>query len=102
MPIEVEFTTEQKVIGYVSTHSGSIALLDGIIESEIKFAPGSYVAVDVNLDKKRIPVIATIQGGRRYLLLPLDAAEAIPAMGLEKVDTEGQVEVKPISTDKSE
>ncbi len=88
MPIEVDFTTEQKIIGYVNTHSGSVAIIDGVIESEIKFAPNSYVAVDVNLDKKRIPVIATIQGGRRYLLLPLDAAESIPAIGMEKVDTE--------------
>jgi len=100
MPIEVDFTTEQKVIGYVNTHSGSIALLDGIIESEIKFPPNSHVVVDVNLDKKRVPVIATIQGGRRYLLLPLDAAEAIPAIGLEKVDTEGHVKMKQSGTAK--
>ncbi len=93
MPIEVDFTTEQKVIGYVETHSGSIALLDGIVEAEIKFAPNTYVAVDVDLEKKRIPVIATIQSGRRYLLLPLDAAESIPTIGMEKVDTEDPVVV---------
>ena len=91
MPIEVDFTTEQKVIGYVSTHSGSVAILDGIVEAEIKFAPNTYVAVDVALEKKRIPVIATIQSGRRYLLLPLDAAESIPGAGIEKVMTEDPV-----------
>jgi len=94
MPIEIDFTSEQKVIGHVNTHSGSVAILDGIIESEIKFAPDSYVAIDVNLDKKRIPVIATVQGGRRYLLLPLDAAEPIPPIGLETVETEDQITVK--------
>ena len=99
MPIEVTFTEEQQVIGHVNTHSGSVALIDGIVESELKFTPNSYVAIDVNLDKKRIPVIATIQGGRRYLLLPLDAAEPIPAIGLEKVDTEDPV--NPTTTEKN-
>ncbi len=102
MPIEVDFTTEQKVIGYVNTHSGSVVVIDGVIESEIRFAPNSYVAVDVNLDKKRIPVIATVQGGRRYLLLPLDAAEAIPGIGMERVETEGQVDVKSTPSGKAE
>ena len=91
MPIEVKFTEEQQVIGYINTHSGSVALLDGIVESELRFPPDSYVAIDVNLDKRRIPVIATIQGGRRYLLLPLDAAEPIPAIGLEKVEVEDTI-----------
>jgi len=94
MAKEIEFTDGQAVIGYVTTHSGSIAILDGIIESELKQPPDNFVAVDVNLDKKRIPVIATKQGGRRYLLLALDAAEEIPSMRINTVDTEERVEME--------
>lgn len=93
MAKEIDFTEKQQVIGYVETHSGSIALLDGIIESELKMSPDTFVAVDVNLDRKRIPVIATRQGGRRYLLLALDAAEDIPPVGDETVETEGKVKM---------
>ena len=99
MAKEINFTEKQEVIGYVETHSGSVALLDGVIESELKMSPGTFVAVDVNLDRKRIPVIATKQGGRRYLLLALDAAEDIPPVGSETVEIEGKVKMTEEKSD---
>lgn len=102
MTREIEFTEKQTIIGHVETHSGSVALLDGIIESELQLPSNAFVSVDVNLDKKRIPVIATRQGGRRYLLLDLDAAEDIQPLRIEKVDTEEPAETSEKEDDENQ
>ncbi len=93
MSDEIMFTEAQNVVGYIETHSGSIVMADGIVESDIALSPKAIVSLDLKLDRKRIPVVATIQGGRRYLLIPLDLAEDIPNPSPDTVDTEDPVEV---------
>ena len=93
MADQIEFTEQEEVVGYVETHSGSLILADGIVESEIRLSHKSMVSLDLGMDKKRLPVIATRQGGRRFLLIPLEAATPIEEIADDKVDTENQIEI---------
>lgn len=100
MPDEIMFTNKEEVVGFIETHSGSVVLVDGIVEPDINLSPRSYVSLDLHLDKKRIPVVAVKQNGRRFLLLPLDAAGPIQNNTNDKVDTEDPVEVpEEVTTD---
>jgi hypothetical protein len=93
MPDEVKFTEKEQIVGYVELHSGSIILVDGIVEPDINLSQRSYVSLDLGLDRKRVPIVATQQGGRRYLLIPLEAATPIENPAGETVQTEDQVEM---------
>lgn len=100
MPDEITFTDKEEVIGYVETHSGSIVFVDGIVEPDINLSPRSYVSLDLHLDKQKVPIVAVKQSGRRFLLIPLDAAVPIQNNTNDKVETEDRVEIpKETSTD---
>ena len=88
MADQIEFTEKEVTLGYVQTHSGSLIIADGIIESEINLNPLSYISVDLNMDNKAIPIVATRQGGRRYLLIPLENAITMEKESGETVTTE--------------
>jgi hypothetical protein len=93
MAITIEFTEEEQIVGYVETHSGSLLIADGIVESEIRISSKSIVSLDLGMDKKRLPIVATRQGGRRYLLIPLEAAEPLENASGDTVTTENPAEI---------
>ena len=68
-------------VGLVATDSGSLLIADGIAEQDLKTSLNKRVVIDVQKDNTLLPVIATKQNGRRFLLIPLDAGEPIPAPG---------------------
>lgn len=70
---------KEKVIGYVSTDSGSIIVADGIVEGDINTPLDRRVSIDLHAENTRFPLVATKQNGRRFLLIPVDAGEAIPS-----------------------
>ena len=94
MADEVVFTDQEQTIGHIETHTGSIIIAEGLLESELNLRSQDFVNLDLKLDHKRVPIIATKQGGRRYLLIPLDAATPIANNSKEIVTVEGQVEME--------
>lgn len=77
MPILVEFLEEEKIVGYINIPSGSLLLVDGAFEVDLKLNSKHSLALDLQMEGVRIPVMSTQQNGKRYLLIPLDSAQAI-------------------------
>jgi hypothetical protein len=82
------FTEKETIVGYVETDSGSLLITDGIWEDRINLNPRNKVAIDLGVDRVRVPVIATKQNDRRFLLIPLDQAEALRDNMDDKVEVE--------------
>lgn len=91
------FTERENTIGYLETDSGTLLITDGIWETLINVNPRNKISVDLGVDRVRVPVIATRQNGRRFILIPVDLAEPITKETEEvvKVDIKADVtEVK--------
>jgi hypothetical protein len=82
----IEFGTKETLVGYVETDSGGIIIADGLWGDEFPSVSQDRVNLNFNLGKCKIPVYGFMKDGRRYLLLALDDAEALPPI-------EGTVEV---------
>jgi len=93
MPKIIEFTEEQEVVGYVTTDTGGILIADSVVESDIAIPSKNVVSLDLQMDKRRIPIVATRQGDQRFLLIPLEQAVPITSPQKETVDTEDPVEI---------
>lgn len=89
------FTEKENIIGYVETDSGTLLITDGIWDDRIKVSARNKVSVDLGMDRVRVPVIATKQNGRKFLLIPLDQAEGVVDTGGDVVGVEGKAEVPP-------
>ena len=93
MPIEVDFGAKEKVVGHVNIPSGSLLLADGVFENDLPLNTNHSLTVDLKLDNVRVPVYATMQNGRRFLLIPIDAAQPIEDEN-ENVEVEDRVEME--------
>ena len=93
MPDEITFTEKEEIVGYIETHSGSILIVDAIVEPDIHLSSRKYVSLDLKLDQTRIPILATKQEGRRYILLPLEAATPLQKHMSERVETVNPVDM---------
>ena len=71
------FTEEETIVGHIETDSGSLLITDGVWENIINVSPRNKVMVDLGVDRIRLPVIATKQNDRRFLLIPIDLAEPL-------------------------
>ena len=87
------FTEKENIIGYVETDSGTLLITDGIWDDRIKVSARNKVSVDLGMDRVRVPVIATKQNGRKFLLIPLDQAEVVVEDTGDVVGVEGKAEV---------
>lgn len=95
-----EFTEKEQTIGHFITLSGSIVIADGIHADSLPGRADQRVVLDLGKEKCKIPVIATQQHGHRFLLIPVDAAIALPERLTETVEIEDPVTV-PDDDDKA-
>jgi hypothetical protein len=87
------FTEEETIVGYVDTDSGSLLIADGVWETSlVGVSDRNRLVIDVERDNIRIPIIATKQNGRRFLLIPIDAANPIQSNDKDKVDVRDPAE----------
>lgn len=93
MPPKTEiFTEKETIVGYVESDSGSLLIADGIWEINLReISRRNKIVIDIERDKVRIPIIATRQNNRRFLLIPIDSAELINHAVTDKVDVDDQV-----------
>lgn len=66
------FTENEKVIGVIDVNSGGIMITDAVWKSALPLTSDQSVALDLELPPGKIPVIATMKGGKRLLILDLD------------------------------
>lgn len=91
-PTDIFAEGKENIIGHVATDSGSLMIADGIVAAEVTAALGKQFTVDLSCDNARLPIVATKQAGRRFLLIPIDAAEHIPPQGELTVEMEDKAE----------
>lgn len=88
-----EFNKEEHIVGHFVTISGSIVIADGIHADSLPGSPSQRVILDLGKENTRIPVIVTQQHGHKFLLIPVDAAVALPASQVETVIIEDPIEL---------
>lgn len=96
IPKDDVFTEKENIIGYVTTDSGTLLITDGIWEDRIKVNAMNKVSVDLGSDSIRVPVIATLQNGRKFLLIPIDQGEPIVSRAGDIVAVDAQAVVPEI------
>jgi hypothetical protein len=94
-----KFTEKEQLIGYVTSISGSLLLVDGALRSASPIPESECVFIDTEAEAVKIPAYAVMQNGQRFILLALDAAN--PIVSGETVSVEDPVEV-PEPTEKEE
>lgn len=102
MTIDVEFTNTEKILGYVNVPSGSLLLVDGAFENDLPMNHKHCLVLDLHLDNSRIPIVATRQGGRRFLLIPVDSAQLIINNPEEYIDTEDPLDLPENNNEEEE
>ena len=98
MAINVEFTETEKILGYVNIPSGSLLLVDGAFESDLPVNKQHCLTLDLNAEYVSLPIIAIQQHGKRFILIPLDAAKPITDED-EYVTTEDQLDTESKEND---
>lgn len=80
---------EELVIAQIAMHTGNLFLVDDVA---IQWLPEGTNAMSLNVEgegsAKLVPIVATRQGGKRYILIPLDDAIDIPTELTETVEIE--------------
>lgn len=76
--VHIQFGSKETLVGHVETDSGGIIIADGLWGDEFPSVSQDRVNLDLNLGKCKIPVYGFSRNGKRYLLLALDDAEALP------------------------
>jgi len=84
------FTEREKIVGYIGTDSGGIMLTDALWETELPATTLDRMAVDLGIQPGRIPVIAGMRNGKRFLIIDIDGAQVNEEV-TDDVDTEGTV-----------
>ena len=70
----VQFPAEETIIGYVDTDSGGLLITDAAWESALPRATHKHTAIDFgDIPSCRIPVYAKLVGGRRFVIIDIDA-----------------------------
>lgn len=85
---------EEYVIGQIAMHTGNLFIVDDVAATYVP-AGTNCVSLDVGSDAgtKLVPIVATRQGGKRYVLIPLDDAIEIPEEHTETVPMETDSDV---------
>ena len=67
------FKSTETLAGYITVHSGSLLLSDGVWDST-NLHPDSKINIDLEEEgSRKIPVTTILQGGKRFVLIALDA-----------------------------
>jgi len=72
---EIFVEGKETAIGTLMLNTGTLLLTDGVWVDNIRVAQNEKVAIDLGADRIQVPIIGTKQHGRRFLLIPIDAAE---------------------------
>jgi len=70
------FHDKDSIVGHVETNSGGLLLTDGGWEDDLPLTTQESLALDLNIDAVKIPVIAVRKNNKRFLILAID--DAVP------------------------
>ena len=91
-----DFGEQEKIVGYFTTHSGSIVIADGVHADSFSGSANQRVVLDLGKEEAcKIPVYAAKQNEHRFLLIPIDAAVLLPDNQKDTVKIEDPVDVPP-------
>jgi hypothetical protein len=80
---------EEYVIGQIAMYTGNLFIVDDVAAS---YVPVGTNCINLRIDNdegaRLLPIIATRQNGKRYVLIPLDDAVDIPTELTETVQME--------------
>jgi hypothetical protein len=97
-----DFAETEQVIGHFVTLSGSIVISDGIHAASLPGNADQHFVIDLGKENTKIPLIATMQNGNKFLLIPVDAAEPLSTNNEETVLIEDPASVMPTEEEASE
>ncbi len=83
---------KENIVGHLILNTGTLLMTDGVWVDNIKVSQEEKLAIDLGTDRLSVPVIGTKQNGRRFLLIPIDAAEQKDVPGSDKVEVTDPVE----------
>ena len=86
------FSEKEIVIGHIETSAGGVLLTDGGWEEDLPKTTQESLALDLDIDPGKIPVIATRKNNKRFLILAIDDAEP-QSLVSDKVEIKDQVDV---------
>jgi hypothetical protein len=82
------------IVGHVETDSGGLLLTDAIWESALPPTTLDRISIDLELPAGKIPVIAGMRNGKRFLIIDIDGV--IPANHLtDDIPTDEKVALPP-------
>lgn len=80
---------EEFVIAQIAMYTGNLFLVDDVA---VRWIPEGTNFVSLNVEEdigaKLVPIVATRQNGKRYILIPLDDAVDLPSELAERVEIE--------------
>ncbi len=68
------FESKEKVVGYLESSAGGVLLTDGGWEEDLPLTTQESVALDLNIEPGKIPVIAVRKNNKRFIILAIDDA----------------------------
>lgn len=80
------FKESETLIGHVILNTGTLLLTDGVWSDNLHINTEEKLAIDLNLDKVKVPVIAVRQNEQRYLLIPIDQGIPLDTPTTESVE----------------
>ncbi len=93
--MEITFTETEKLIGNITKVSGSVLLVDGAAQSDIRLSKAESVCLDVDKEQSKLPVYAVKQNNHRFLLIAIDDAIPIEYRTREQIDISEPVDLPP-------
>lgn len=67
-----QFQDKEIVIGHVETSAGGVLLTDGGWEEDLPKTTQESLALDLNVEPGKIPIIAVRKNNKRFLILAID------------------------------
>jgi hypothetical protein len=66
------FQNQERLVGYVETSAGSVFLTDGVWEKDLPLTTQESLALDLDVEPCRLPVIAVRKNDKRFLIIAVD------------------------------
>jgi len=86
--MSLTFNTNAHNLGYVWSASGTILIVDGALQADLKYSANEIIHIDVEQEGCHIPVRTIKQHGKRYVILAIDDATTALNKHNETVDVE--------------
>lgn len=79
--------------GHIPIYSGRLLFVDEVIIQDLPIAADQYIIIDIEKENVQVPLVATNQGGQRFLIIPIDQATPLPMKVATTVEVTDQVEI---------